>query len=574
MNRPDLTSLTDEQLIHASNRGLFNRSRRELDESSVTANVTETDGWLQLSWSDDAVCSFPPGSSLRGGRCTCAALDICRHLVRSCLLLRDRSSKIEEPSDTRSGDPSARDVSLDLLRLDESTFVARYGQRAIDRARRRLVENIGSWKVNDGSREVQFSRPEVRVHFPLFGNESSVSCSCREPQPCSHLLPALLLLRGETPSASPTSVDPGLSESRRHSEDRLYRLLQELLRVGLDGLSPGWLESARSVTIELEKVGLTKPAYLLSALEREVAADSIHSGRADPNRRRWLLAALFLRLFFARNERANEHAANTGGDDLVTELRARYWDGGPRAFLALGCSGWWTDDLVGMTVHLMDEQSQEIVTVGTARPRDTGSDVARLAASIPILGEFTTRELLSRRLECSAVARSEGKVRLAAGGRCVVQPELLDWRRLAEEMGLSRFSDVARHFDQHFPTIRTLHRPDLFLFVPASLGKGEFQTDRQYFHWDMTDDEGFSAPMILRYRNENVNAIRSLERLALKVKPKFVLGQAMLTGSLLSVRPITLIWYQQEEMFVHNVDLDRFNNDKRTSSNRRARNAP
>lgn len=572
MNRPDLTTLTDEQLVQASNRGLVNRSRRELDEGKLEASVTEKEDGVQLAWSDGVVCTFPPGSSLRGGSCTCAALGVCRHLVRSCLYMRGH---LDAATRTSPLEPTRDACAMDLVTMEESALAARLGKGPLERARRRLAEEFIERNVNRERREVLFTKQNARVHFPPSGNESSVSCTCRESPPCSHVLPALLLLRGESPIAAAKALNPEILEARRHAETRLHRLLRELFKVGLDGLSFGWTESARSVAIELEKAGLTKPAYLLSALAREIAADAAHSGRADPARRRWLIAALWLRIAAAPRRKSELPAAERVDDDLVGGTRARYWAEGRRVFLALGCTGWWTEDLVGMTVHLLDEETHEIVTMGTARPSDSGREVASLAASVPLLGEYSARELLSRRVECSSVARADGgKVRLAPGARCVLFPDLVDWRMLADDIGLTQFADVAGHFDQHFPTVRTLHRPDVFLFVPVSFGKGEFLTDRQCFHWEMTDAGGFTAPLVLRYRKENIQAIRSLERLAKQVTPRFVVGQAVLAGGALSIRPMTLVWHAEEEVFTHHVDLDRFASDKPRPVKRRSRNVP
>ena len=84
--RTDLLALTIDDLIVLSNRGLVNRSQKDLSSGAFTASIdTEEDGTVRLTWSDGVLCELPSQRSIAEDCCSCNAMGICRHLIRSIL---------------------------------------------------------------------------------------------------------------------------------------------------------------------------------------------------------------------------------------------------------------------------------------------------------------------------------------------------------------------------------------------------------------------------------------------------------------------------------------------------------
>ncbi|MFZ4667484.1 MAG: hypothetical protein ACOYME_13745, partial [Prochlorotrichaceae cyanobacterium] len=84
--RTDLLALAIDDLIVLSNRGLVNRSQKDLSSGAFTARIdTEEDGTIRVAWSDGVVCELPSQRSIAEDCCSCNAMGICRHLIRSIL---------------------------------------------------------------------------------------------------------------------------------------------------------------------------------------------------------------------------------------------------------------------------------------------------------------------------------------------------------------------------------------------------------------------------------------------------------------------------------------------------------
>src|SRR5262245_24041693 len=90
MPRPDLLALTEDDLATLANRGNVKRARKEIDEKTVTVELTEADGEVHARWSDGVECRVPAGKTVRDGRCSCEALGTCRHMVRTVLAYQEQ----------------------------------------------------------------------------------------------------------------------------------------------------------------------------------------------------------------------------------------------------------------------------------------------------------------------------------------------------------------------------------------------------------------------------------------------------------------------------------------------------
>ena len=84
--RTDLLALTLEDLELFSNRGTVKRAKRELDEGEVQFELEESDsGDVIVKWSDGVTSRLLKQKMLKDCKCTCGALNACRHIIRGVL---------------------------------------------------------------------------------------------------------------------------------------------------------------------------------------------------------------------------------------------------------------------------------------------------------------------------------------------------------------------------------------------------------------------------------------------------------------------------------------------------------
>src|SRR5262245_21353921 len=114
--RPDLLSLTPDDLASLSNRGVVNRAQRELDEGKLDAEISESaDGTVTVVWPEEITCTLPHDTTLPDSQCTCRATGVCRHLVQSVLLYQVWAAE-EQPEAQVMPEPwNPGDISDEIL---------------------------------------------------------------------------------------------------------------------------------------------------------------------------------------------------------------------------------------------------------------------------------------------------------------------------------------------------------------------------------------------------------------------------------------------------------------------------
>lgn len=534
--RADLVTLRDEDLLAASSAGLLRRAAKELVQTTATVHVDG--GAVSVDWSDGPRVNFPPHSSLGGASCSCGATLLCRHVLRSILYLRDRWRSPAEPAELAPDTKATSSAhEIDLLALPAAKLEKWVGKAKLNQARRRLSEGLFGERVGDEGREVVFASLGVRVRIPAAGG---AYCDCRGPHPCEHALPALLIARGEAPA---TPVTRAAANDSGDAPARLDRLLLALAKAGLDGLSTGWIEASRGVAVALKKNGAATLAELVNDLADAIDHDARRAGRADPAMLRWLLAAIQLR--------------RVSSDPALERPRADLLGGAGRTVVGLGAAGWWTDELVGLTLYFMDVKSGEILTSGTARPNDRGGSIADFARQIPVVAGHSASELLGAALSVSSSRVSAvGKFAAPPDARVELVSDAVHWPELARRRAITERSQLAALFDERYPSIATLKRPEAVLFQPTAARAPTFSLGRQELVWPMSDASGREMALRLEYRAERRAAIASLATLARKGAPWLVFARLRHAGDSFALEPLTLVFGSPDKSKAYHVDVD------------------
>src|SRR5947208_15009714 len=135
MPRPDLLALSPDDLAVLTNRGTVKRAQRELESGEVRGELSESpDGEVSARWSDGVECRLPAGKVVGEGRCTCAATELCRHLVRTVLAYQRRAAG--DAADRRDiGAPTEPPGLWDPGRIGDDALAAAFRTAALSKAR-------------------------------------------------------------------------------------------------------------------------------------------------------------------------------------------------------------------------------------------------------------------------------------------------------------------------------------------------------------------------------------------------------------------------------------------------------
>ncbi len=109
LKRVDLLSLSLHDLELLTNRGTVKRASRELTEREVTFEIDETENLdVNCKWSDEQTCRFSGTGTVKDAVCTCSAVTICRHIIRSILAYQQQAQGATQSLDAPSTSEKVR----------------------------------------------------------------------------------------------------------------------------------------------------------------------------------------------------------------------------------------------------------------------------------------------------------------------------------------------------------------------------------------------------------------------------------------------------------------------------------
>ena len=152
MTRPDLIALSADDLAALANRGLVKRAQKEIETTDLRADWIESDdGTISASLSDGAVCKLPGGKTVKEAQCSCGALELCRHILRTVLAwqkLRAAQSPEAESKPPESWDPG---------RISDALLESQVPKAVRDRA-------AVLWSQGVLAELLRSSKPSARFH--------------------------------------------------------------------------------------------------------------------------------------------------------------------------------------------------------------------------------------------------------------------------------------------------------------------------------------------------------------------------------------------------------------------------
>ena len=115
--RAALAAADEAYLIGMSNKGIYKRAVKDLEDADVT--VTETEDGVSVALGGEVCTVCDP---LWESRCTCPSRSVCRHLVGAIVWLRDHAG--DDAADDEDGDDAPRVTDVDDTDADDDAATA------------------------------------------------------------------------------------------------------------------------------------------------------------------------------------------------------------------------------------------------------------------------------------------------------------------------------------------------------------------------------------------------------------------------------------------------------------------
>lgn len=282
--RTDLLALNDDSLAALANRGIVNRSAREVAEGKGPALVEEADT-VTATFADGTTVTLSPGDTIERSRCTCPASGVCRHRVmlviayRACDATHAESSVSEEGGVDASWSPAVfTDEELEAHLGSRTLAAARKAWRTGYRARvRRPTATDPVPTVELAACTVRFLVPQelgyARVDAARGSREDAIALAvwaCRTADEIDATATSLDVEAGgstETTAARTSGIEPALT------------LLSDLLADGVSGTGPEIATAFAQARRALDARNLRWPVDLLDDLSEQLDAYRARSSR-------------------------------------------------------------------------------------------------------------------------------------------------------------------------------------------------------------------------------------------------------------------------------------------------------
>ncbi len=445
MSRPDLMALSPDDLAVLSNRGTVKRAVRELESGEVTGELDEAaDGALTARWSDGVECRLPPGKVIADGRCTCAATELCRHLVRTVLAYQRRAASSAADAGGGAGIPSGPAEPWDPGRITDEALAAAFKPAVLTKARGEYQQGLLVELVRGAKPSARFHVPPHTVRFLVPGDLRYTHCDCAEPAPCRHVPPAVWAFRMLEPSATAGLVSTQQSALPIPTAllDDLEGTLQEWLEHGISGAPPAWGDRLARLEARCRSEDLIWPAELIGDLVRDFERYRAHDALFDSSRTAELIGELVIRSDAIRNDTKTVPQLlirGTRSDQPVEIDRARY--------VGLGCGARVTRRAVELLAYLQDVNTGTIVVAGRefADPAEGAieppRDFAKLAQTVVVKGT-SMATLAAGQLLIQGAKRSPSHRLVIGRARAAVNPQAFTWEQLRAPVLAEDFDEL------------------------------------------------------------------------------------------------------------------------------------
>ena len=568
--RPDLLALTPDDLAAMANRGLLKRAQKEVEQPDLTPQWTESeDNTIVAIWSDSITCTLPGGKTLKDSKCSCSALEICRHVLRTVLSWqKKKASEIvtttEAGEEDDSGNSTIQPQAWDPGSVTDSLLETQVPKHVRDRAELLWKQGVLAELLRSAKPSAHFHCPGHTVRFLVPDDVRYAQCSCSDATPCVHAVLAVRAFRclnteatsgivSEGPLAKPVPAEPLVAAEV---------CAQQLITDGFSSLTTVWRDRARRAAADCDAASLIWPAQILEELaddfDRYAARDSAFS----PERALERLGELLLRkdaIFAGGTTTAGSPTANTEEllhipvpQAFVRGMKSdRDSDLGAARFMGLGGSIVQNRLSSTVTIFLQDADNGHAMTLTREFNEDPKSDPPGERRSFTQLARAPAVKDANLRALAAGQLITNGGRRTAAGriilgrSRSVVNPQNFSWEQLKAPVLVEDFAELRARLkllppasfrprraasDFHVCPVAEIHNPSFEPFtnaIEAMIVDRSGNMARLSHPWSERGEKG--AEILLA-------ALKS------GAKPLFIAGNVRIYGPELRFSPTAMIF--------------------------------
>jgi hypothetical protein len=544
MPRPDLIALTPDDLAAVANRGLVKRAQRECEAGELTAQWDVSgDGTIRATWSDGVACTLPGGGTVSDAQCSCGALDLCRHVLRTVLAWQQRQAAATADGESRAAAPEPWDPG----RIDDAALERQVAKAVLVRAAGLWSQGVLAELLRSAKPSASFHCPGHTVRFPVPDDLRYAQCSCTDPAPCVHAVLAVRAFRLLDAGASSGIVSEGPLDTPapRATLDAAESCVRDLLADGLASLGLPWRDRARRVSSECAAASLTWPAQILEEMAEDFDRYTARDAAFTPAQTAERTGELLLRLDAIRASCAPVPQAFIRG--MTTDCDS---DLGPARFIGLGATMTESRRSSRLTVFLQNSDNGRIMTVAKDfAEEDADSPALRKPfhelARAPAVKGASLAGLSAGQLVTQGGRRTASGRLVIGRARAVVNPQNYAWEHLKAPTLVEDFAELTARLRLLPPaSFRPRREAADFHVCPLDgVDHAAFDPATNAIVAVLRDRAGAAAQLWHPWTTRGAPGAEALlAALTSGAKPLFVAGQVRPSGPALLIRPTAVVF--------------------------------
>jgi hypothetical protein len=538
--RSDLLTLTIDDLVTLSNRGLVKRAQQEAQSADLTAEISEdASGNLTVQWSDDIRCTLPAQTTLAESQCSCPATSLCRHLLRSVLCYQAQSVTTTAPIPETPWNPGT--IADEVLQKSYTKAVLTKLRSQYDAG-----QVIG---VTCGIKPVAHLHSlSLNLRFLVPNDIRYTHCDCNETAPCSHIPLAIWAFRqlesGQDYGLISTQVEPTVVPTQLLDDLEVHLL--ELANVGIAGMNSVLRDRFARLESRCRQAELVWIAEILLDLIQAYEQYQQHDAQFDTEQVVNWLGELLIRSDAIRNHTIVNNPVpllfirGSAQDTTVTLGTAR--------LVGLGCGATVRSSGVTLTAYLQDVDSGTVV----AMPRDFANPDS---ATAPKPFWQLAQQSIGKGMQLGTVGAGQ---LLAKGGKRTpsyqfipgrspmsLNPQSYQWEKLRSPLLVNDFAELADR-------LRSLPPPELRprrvteqlqVLEIAEVLSVEFDAVSQSLRSQVADVAGNQATIVHPYSDRSRMGFETLLSQLVSPNPlKFLSAKVSINHQGLVLAPIALVF--------------------------------
>ncbi|MCM3781830.1 hypothetical protein M3231_02480 [Neobacillus mesonae] len=445
--RSFITRCTEDYLIRYANKGLYNRSQKDIDKgTSVTYEFTDRSVVCTLS--DGVSCTLV--DSLDEWECSCPSEKICKHVLIS-ILYYQQNHKDHETEET----PTEVHRFDWMLNEDIGEFLNDFTSSQVDEVLFRIRMKEEMEILEDSLLTIRLLYQGVEVSYTEEHDAGKVLCSLKNKEGDLYKLEAILRYRAlnglddiETLGQKAVVV--------KYSHEIIHEcksLLTSMMQTGLARLP-------ETVQYELETLAVSARSSNMPQLERELRGIQGEMKLFFARHLRFSMPSIQLRItrLYLMMEALERELPNHHKAQLIGTFRSKYYTIPRLRLYGLGADPWETrSGYKGLTYYFYSPDDQEIYTYSDVRAvyyeGIQFSYQDSYASFTPWISYLSMRQFVTGELEFRSV-KVNGEHRLSSSQ---VQALHLLERKPIEDM------DMGTYLVETVPTDEEKDKPRLFV---------------------------------------------------------------------------------------------------------------